>query len=267
MFRIPIRFSFYDKLKLFNDFFLNRTIGNKRTWPACKAILSWSASPSHNYLGSYLGTDRVCRLFGFDKTSLEICRDYLFGGQGVDQLLTKLDEYRRCCDEKLSLEYRKLYKKTIGLYLKKNNLNKQGKDIPFKHKKRLYELIVKKTIEKAIKKSEVKRYIRKEENYQIVNELLNNRLSDVEPIIKNIAVLGFGDLKEEGVRINNKGFLIGELTNDLNGKFGFAMYFMFTFLFQTIVVLLISYTILYLIVSLAELTVPIGDVLYANFFQ
>lgn len=161
MFEVPIRFRFYEKLKLYNDFVSKKSIFQGKLWDECQVVLVWSASSKHKHIGTYLDTGRICEIFGIKKELFKNCF--------IDLDKTKDEKLRR---------------------LQSKSLNKPH-----------YE------------ESELKDLFPEHFSKEIISKTVDNKLKEVLPTMKNLHVMGFGDLDETGekIRINSKGFMMGEL--------------------------------------------------------
>jgi len=193
MFEVPIRFRFFDKLKLYNDFISKKSIYQNKLWKECQVVLAWAASSRHQHIGIYLDANDIVKIF--------------FGVSAT-------------------------------LYNIKKEL--QGEKL----KKRVRE------------KFQLKECFNSEFIESIANDLINSNGDDIkikiEQIIKNLHAMGFGDLgNEDKIRINQKGFLMGELIREINeSTWGKKKYFITIWIMRLFIILLFLYSFTFMIVYL-----------------
>lgn len=198
MFEVPIKFKFFEKLKLYNDFVSKESIFQEKLWDECQYILNWSASPKHKYIGTFLNKKIVCRIFGIERD--------LFQGLMIASDKTKEDKLNRLkklkdFDEELKKNYAQIIESMSDGEINKNELEK-------------------KLILMAIEKSQVKNYFNDEFIKKVIKKTIEQGSRNIDQAIKNLHAMGFGDLNEkaDAIRINQKGFLMGELIIEINRK-------------------------------------------------
>ena len=234
MFEVPIRFRFFDKLKLYNDFITKKSIYQNKLWDECQSILAWSSSANHKHIGVFLDTNIICGIFGIDKS--------LFKSINNNANKTKSDILSRLSNR--NDNEKKDYIKIINS-MPDGDINRQElKD---------------KLIKFALQKSQIKNYFNDKFVENVTTKIINDNLGNIEPAIKNLHVMGFGDLDSEGkkIRINQKGFLMGELIQEINGnkwksecvkaKYIFVIWSMRFFIF-----LLVLYSLVFMINYLVD---------------
>ena len=227
MFEVPIRFRFFDKLKLYNDFITKKSIYQNKLWDECQSILAWSSSANHKHIGVFLDTNIICGIFGIDKS--------LFKSINNNANKTKSDILSRLSNR--NDNEKKDYIKIINS-MPDGDINRQElKD----------ELI-----KFALQKSQIKNYFNDKFVENVTTKIINDNLGNIEPAIKNLHVMGFGDLEGNNIRINQKGFLMGELICEINknwiGKvWGNIKYLFVIWILRIFVVLLFSYSFVFMI--------------------
>lgn len=92
MFNPPIRFKFWDKLKLYKDYLDKSSIYRDKYWKEYEIILLWAASPYHKHLGTYLNSDRISRIFGIYKPYFKLLTEV--SGRGSQNIIDSLEQER-----------------------------------------------------------------------------------------------------------------------------------------------------------------------------
>lgn len=228
MFEVPIKFRFFDKLKLYNDFITKKSIYQNKLWDECQSILAWSSSANHKHIGVFLDTSIICGIFGINESlfkSINVNTD-----KTKSDILVRLSRYRNDNEKKDCIK--------IIDSMPNGDINRQ------ELKNELVKL--------ALQKSQIKDYFNGKFVENVTTKIVNDNLGNIEPAIKNLHVMGFGDLKDNGIRINQKGFLMGELICEINknwlGKvWGNIKYLFVIWLLRIFVALLFLYSLIFMI--------------------
>jgi len=188
MFEVPIRFRFYEKLKLYNDFVSKKSIFQEKLWDECQAILVWSASPKHKYIGQFLNVSVIRSIFGAPHP------DSVGEGDNLEHAMER--------------------SQIIDLFIDEAFVRKVTKNIL-------------------------------ERNGVVVSQT-----------ILNLHIMGFGELGGTGdnIRINRKGFLMGEVLIEIqNGKWGKYKYALSIFGLRLFLGLLFVYSAAFMLSFLYDL--------------
>jgi hypothetical protein len=192
MFSVPIKFRIWDKLKLYSDFISKKSIFQDKLWDECQSILVWSASPSHKHIGNYLGTDRICRVFGIGKGSFEAT--FTESDETKSETIRRLNALNDC---DFRNEYIKIVDSLSGEQFNEDEVKKK--------------IIIHATDNSEIPKDMGSNFIE-----CITSKVINENLGNIEQAMKNLYTLNFCDYKEGKIRINEKGFLMGEVILEIS---------------------------------------------------
>ena len=224
MFNVPVRFRFWDKLKLYSDFISKKSIFQEKHWDICQVILAWSASPKHKNIGSFLDTNKVCNIFGIGKDS---CHNVFIA---TDKTKTaKIERLTRLADCDVRNDYIKIIESMPDENIDNSKLRKE-------------------IISHAINKAQIPNEFGSDFIKEIVSKTVKENMVNVKKAIENLITLGFCDYDEiRGIKINEKGFLMGELLLEISRSIILKTMYIFTdWIIKLFVILLFVYSFIYI---------------------